>query len=49
MCCPTRIAQRTALREDAGLSQQDLADELNSLSGRKYGKYPNPPPNLRGS
>jgi transcriptional regulator with XRE-family HTH domain len=23
------------------LSQQDLADELNALAGRKYGKYPN--------
>jgi len=30
-----------SLREEAGLSQQDLADELNSLAGRKYGKYPN--------
>ena len=29
------------LREQAGLSQQDLADELNGLAGRKYGKYPN--------
>lgn len=30
-----------SLREDAGLSQQNLADELNTLAGRKYGKYPN--------
>ena len=30
-----------SLREDAGLSQQDLAEELNTLAGRKYGKYPN--------
>jgi transcriptional regulator with XRE-family HTH domain len=29
-----------SLREQAGLSQQDLADELNGLAGRKYGKYP---------
>jgi transcriptional regulator with XRE-family HTH domain len=30
-----------SLREEAGLSQQDLADELNGLAGRKYGKHPN--------
>ncbi|MDQ4094005.1 MAG: helix-turn-helix domain-containing protein, partial [Actinomycetota bacterium] len=30
-----------SLREQAGLSQQDLADELNGLAGRKYGKHPN--------
>jgi transcriptional regulator with XRE-family HTH domain len=30
-----------ALREETGLSQQDLADELNGLAGRKYGKHPN--------
>jgi len=29
-----------ALREAAGLSQQDLADELNDLAARKYGKHP---------
>jgi len=29
-----------ALREDAGLSQQDLADELNALAARRYGKHP---------
>lgn len=29
-----------ALREDAGLSQQDLADELNDLATRRYGKHP---------
>lgn len=28
------------LREDAGLSQQDLADELNALAARRYGKHP---------
>jgi len=30
-----------ALREDAGLSQQDLADELNDLAASRYGKHPN--------
>jgi transcriptional regulator with XRE-family HTH domain len=30
-----------SLREEAGLSQQDLADELNGLASRKYGKHPN--------
>lgn len=30
-----------SLRDEAGLSQQDLADELNGLAGRKYGKHPN--------
>lgn len=30
-----------ALREEAGLSQQDLADELNELAGREFGKHPN--------
>jgi hypothetical protein len=30
-----------SLRDEAGLSEQDLADELNGLAGRKYGKYPN--------
>jgi transcriptional regulator with XRE-family HTH domain len=29
-----------ALREDAGLSQQDLADGLNDLATRKFGKHP---------
>jgi transcriptional regulator with XRE-family HTH domain len=29
-----------ALREDAGLSQQDLADELNDLAASRYGKHP---------
>lgn len=29
-----------ALREDAGLSQQDLADELNDLAARRHGKHP---------
>ncbi|GLZ28211.1 hypothetical protein Lesp02_04010 [Lentzea sp. NBRC 105346] len=29
-----------ALRERAGLSQQDLADELTSLAATRYGKYP---------
>lgn len=28
------------LREDAGLSQQDLADELNDLAARRHGKHP---------
>jgi transcriptional regulator with XRE-family HTH domain len=37
----TPNADLTSLREEASLSQQDLADELNSLAGRKYGKYPN--------
>jgi transcriptional regulator with XRE-family HTH domain len=30
-----------ALREGVGLSQQDLADELNELARRSYGKHPN--------
>src|SRR5947209_10273514 len=30
-----------SLRELAGLSQQDLADQLNDLASRKYGKHPN--------
>jgi transcriptional regulator with XRE-family HTH domain len=29
-----------ALREEAGLSQQDLADELNDQAARKHGKHP---------
>ncbi|MGH3974239.1 MAG: helix-turn-helix transcriptional regulator, partial [Pseudonocardiaceae bacterium] len=29
-----------ALREDAGLSQQDLAYELNDLAARRHGKHP---------
>lgn len=29
-----------ALREDAGLSQQDLADELNDLAARRHNKHP---------
>ncbi len=37
----TLNVNQVALREEAGLSQQDLADELNGLAGRKYGKYPN--------
>jgi transcriptional regulator with XRE-family HTH domain len=37
----TRNVDLVALRDEAGLSQQDLADELNGLAGRKYGKYPN--------
>lgn len=28
------------LREEAGLSQQDLADELDELAGRKYHRHP---------
>lgn len=28
------------LREDAGLSQQELAEGLNALAARKYGKHP---------
>ncbi|MFD7653976.1 helix-turn-helix transcriptional regulator [Actinosynnema sp. NPDC059797] len=30
-----------SLREDAGLSQEDLARELNDLAARKHGKHPN--------
>jgi transcriptional regulator with XRE-family HTH domain len=30
-----------ALREDAGLSQQELADRLNQLAAQKYDKHPN--------
>jgi transcriptional regulator with XRE-family HTH domain len=37
----TPNVELVALRDEAGLSQQDLADELNGLAGRKYGKYPN--------
>lgn len=33
----TRLIQ---LREDAGLSQQDLADDLNGLAAVRYGKHP---------
>ncbi len=29
------------LRENAGLSQQELADSLNQLAAKKYGKHPN--------
>lgn len=30
-----------ALREDVGMSQQELAEALNELAARKYGKHPN--------
>lgn len=33
-------ARLIQLREDAGLSQQDLADELNDLAAARHGKYP---------
>jgi transcriptional regulator with XRE-family HTH domain len=38
MCVPNHAL--VTLREDAGLSQQDLADELNALAARRYGKHP---------
>jgi transcriptional regulator with XRE-family HTH domain len=37
----TPNAELLALREDAGLSQQELAEALNELAARKYGKHPN--------
>jgi transcriptional regulator with XRE-family HTH domain len=38
VCVPNHAL--VALREDAGLSQQDLADELNDLAARRYDKHP---------
>ncbi|SDJ82911.1 hypothetical protein SAMN04487820_102272 [Actinopolyspora mzabensis] len=37
----TQNSALIGLREDAGLSQEDLAEELNALAGRKHKKYPN--------
>ncbi|SFD94732.1 hypothetical protein SAMN04487819_105278 [Actinopolyspora alba] len=37
----TQNSALIGLREDAGLSQDDLAEALNALAAKRHGKYPN--------